>query len=647
MGDTKFGTSDPGQRTAYMGHLVDDLKALERMLADGKFESGVTRIGAEQELCLIDYALRPAMLGMELLKSLDDPHYTTELARFNAEVNLDPRELGGDCFSQLEHELIELLTRANKAAHRLGAKIILTGILPTIRDSDITLDNLTPVPRYKLLNDALRELRGEDFHFYIRGIEELITSKATVMVEGCNTSFQVHYQIDPARFASHFNWAQAIAAPVLACATNSPLFLGKRLWRETRIAVFHQSTDDRRLPSTYREQRPRVGFGHRWEKRSVVEYYQEEISRHRVLITPAMEQDTLVELKEGRIPKLKALCLFTGTVYPWNRPCYGITGGKPHLRIECRFLPAGPTIVDEVANAALWVGLMHGMPDECADLPARLRFEEAHGNFLAAAQVGLGASIDWLDGQSIPARSLLLDTLLPIARAGLQRAAVQDADIDKYLSIIEERVRSGKTGSQWILDSIERLEAESSRHEAIAATTEGIYQRQKLGHPVHRWQPSRLAEAEGARDRCSRVEHIMSTDLVTAQADEPVKLVRSLLLWSNVRHIPVEADDGTLLGVVSSESLLAKLAPGESEAELCAADVMERDPPTVTPDTPIAEAMALLASRDLTCLPVLANGKLVGIITDRDCLKIVRGLRGDRGAIAATTGEESSTVAGN
>lgn len=627
-GDTKFGVSDPSQRGAYMGHLVDDLKALEKMLADGRFESGITRIGAEQELCLIDYGLRPAMLAMELLKNLDDPHYTTELAKFNLEINFDPLELGGNCFAQLEHELIELLTRANKAAHKLGAKIILTGILPTIRDSDITLENLTPVPRYKVLNDALRELRGQDFSFCIRGIDELITSKATVMVEGCNTSFQVHYQIDPARFAEQFNWAQAIAAPVLACATNSPLFLGKRLWRETRIALFHQSTDDRGLPSTYREQRPRVSFGHRWERHSVVEYYQEAISRHRVLITPPMEQDALVELKEGRIPKLKALCLFNGTVYPWNRPCYGITGGKPHLRIESRFLPAGPTIVDEVANAALWVGLMHGMPDDCAGIPARLKFEEAHGNFLAAAQVGLGASIDWLDGQSIPARTLLLDTLLPIARAGLQKAAVQEADIDKYLSIIEERVQSGKTGSQWILDSIERLEGESSRHEAIAATTEGIYQRQKLGHPVHRWQPSQLAEADGAKDRWSRVEHMMSTDLVTAQPDEPVKLVRSLLLWSNVRHIPVETNDGTLLGVVSSESLLAKLGPGDGDNDLRAADVMERDPPTVTPDTPVADAIALLASRDLTCLPVLANGKLVGIVTDRDCLKIVRSLHG-------------------
>jgi CBS domain-containing protein len=625
-GDTKFGDSNPGQRAAYMGHLVDDLKALERLLAEGRIETGITRIGAEQELCLIDYHLRPAMLATEMLESLGDPHYTTELARFNLEINLDPHELGGDCLAQLENSLIGLLTRANKAAHRLGAKIILTGILPTVRDSDITLDNLSPVPRYKALNDALRETRGKDFSIYIRGVDELIANHATVLYEACNTSFQVHYQIDPARFAAHYNWAQAIAAPVLACATNSPLFLGKRLWRETRIALFHQSTDDRGLPSTYREQHPRVGFGHRWERQSVVEYLQEVISRHRVLITPPIEQDALAELKAGRVPKLQALALFNGTVYPWNRPCYGITEGKPHLRIESRFLPAGPTIVDEVANAALWVGLMHGMPDDCADLPARLRFEAAQNNFLGAARMGLGATFDWLDGQSLPARALLLEVLLPIARAGLARAAVREADADKYLTIIEERVASGRTGSQWILDSIERLKGEGSRHEAIAATTEGIYQRQKLGHPVHRWQPGTLAEAGNSEGRWSRVEQLMSTDLVTAQPDEPVKLVRNLLLWSNVRHIPVETDDGTLLGVVSSESLLEKLGSGDAAAGLCAADVMEHNLPTVTPDTPLADAIALMVSRDLTCLPVLAGGKLVGIVTDRDCLKIVRSL---------------------
>jgi CBS domain-containing protein len=626
--EAKFGASDPALRAAFMSELVDDLRALEIMQAEGRFETGITRIGAEQELCLIDYDLRPAMLAIEMLESLGDPQFTTELARFNLELNLEPRTLSGNCLSHMETTLVRLLTRANKTAHLLGAKIILTGILPTIRESDITLGNMTPVPRYKELNDALRESRGSDFKLSIRGRDELITSHTTVLYEACNTSFQVHYQIDPARFSSLYNWAQAIAAPVLACATNSPLLLGKQLWRETRIALFHQSTDNRGQANSYREQRARVGFGHRWEAKSAVEYFKEVITRHKVLLTPPVGQKALEELDQGRIPKLKALSLFNGTVYPWNRPCYGITAGKPHLRIESRYLPSGPTIVDEVANAALWIGLMNGMPADCEDLARRMPFRSSQENFLSAARMGLGATFDWLDGVSYTARALLLDELLPIAQAGLERSAVDAADVAKYLSIIEERVTSGLTGSQWILNSIEHLQGEGSRHEAIVATTGGIYQRQKIGHPVHKWQPSRMSEAGSSKSRWTRVEQLMSTDLITAQPGEPVKLVRNVLLWSNVRHIPVETDAGDLLGLISSETLLEHLDAAPASANLCAADVMERDPPTVAPDTPLAEAVNLMASRDLTCLPVLSQGKLVGILTDRDCLKVVRSLFG-------------------
>ena len=218
----KYAASDPAQRSAFLNHLVDDLEALEILLAEHRFETGITRIGVEQEMCLIEEALRPAMLAPEILESLRDEHFTTELARFNLELNLDPRTFTADCLSQVESSLGQFLRKANKAAQRRGARVILTGILPTVRDSDITLENMTPIPRYKALNDAIREMRGSDFRFYIRGLDELITSHATVLYEGCNTSFQVHFQIDPARFASQYNWAQAIAAPILSCATNSP-----------------------------------------------------------------------------------------------------------------------------------------------------------------------------------------------------------------------------------------------------------------------------------------------------------------------------------------------------------------------------------------------------------------------------------------
>lgn len=622
----KFQASDDAQRSAFLNHLVDDLQAMEIMLAERRFETGITRIGAEQEMCLVDAGMRPAMVAVDVLASLADDHFTTELARFNLELNLEPRQLAADCLAQMESSLVRYLATANEVAHRFGARVLLAGILPTVRESDLALENMTPIPRYQALNDAIREARGSDFRFNIRGVDELITSHATVLYEACNTSFQVHFQIDPAAFGSAYNWAQAIAAPVLACATNSPLLLGKRLWRETRIALFEQSTDSRGIQSAQREQRPRVDFGHGWAEHSVVAYFKELIIRHKVLLTPKIAQNSLEELRQGRTPKLAALNMLNGTVYPWNRPCYGVTQGKPHIRIESRYLPAGPTILDEVANAALWLGLMNGMPADCTDLPPRMPFERAQNNFLGAARAGLGAEFIWLDSQSVSPRALLLDRLLPIARSGLVKAAVAPADIDRYLAIIERRITSGRTGSQWMLDSMEHLQRAGSRDEATVATTRGIYQRQQTGRPVHEWPPSELSEAGDWKSRWSRVEQVMSTDLITVRPTEPIKLVKSVLLWGHVRHMPVESDDGTLLGMISSLTLLGRIDSRETLESVCAADVMEPNPPTVTPDTSIEEALNLMAARNLSCLPVVSHQKIVGIFTDRDCLKMVRSL---------------------
>jgi len=622
----KFQAGDDSHRTAFLNHLVDDLKALEILLTGHSFETGITRVGVEQEMCLIDASMRPALLALEMLQAIGDEHFTTELARFNLELNLDPCEFRGGCLGQMQESLERFLRHADETAQRLGARIILAGILPTIRDSDVSLEKMTPVPRYKALNDALRESRGSDFRFDIRGIDEFIASHETVLYEACNTSFQVHFQIDAERFASHYNWAQAIAAPVLSCATNSPLFLEKRLWRETRIALFQQSTDDRAVPSTHRRQRSRVDFGQHWEAGTIVDHFRELVSRYKVLLTPAIDQNSLDELRGARIPRLTALSLFNGTIYPWNRPCYGITNGKPHIRIESRYLPAGPTVIDEVANAALWLGLMNGMPPECQELSRRMRFESAYDNFIGAARGGLGAQFEWLDGAPVTATSLLLDTLLPIARSGLQRASIDAADIDRYLAVIERRVASGRTGSQWLLESVERLGRTASRSEAVIAATRGIYEHQQREHPVHEWPPCAPSGAGVSSGRWSRVEQLMSTDLVTVRPEEPIKLVKSVLLWSSIRHVPVEGDQGKLLGIISSQSLLERIDSLESLESVRAADVMDREPPTVTPDTPIQEAFDLMAARNLTCLPVLDREKLVGILTDRDCLKIVRSL---------------------
>ncbi|MEM7040238.1 MAG: CBS domain-containing protein, partial [Bacteroidota bacterium] len=226
-------------------HLFRDIKALEFMLENDMFESGITRVGAEQEMCLIDAAYRPAAIAQKVLGELTDPHFTNELSQFNLEINLDPQVFTGDCLTKMEKQVRDCLKTLSVNLKGHNADYILVGILPTIRRSDLTLENLTPNPRYFALNDAILEMRGGPYEFRISGSDELITTHDTLMFESCNTSFQVHYQVDAKEFATAYNWAQAITGPVLSVATNSPLLLNHRLWRETRIALFQQSTDTR------------------------------------------------------------------------------------------------------------------------------------------------------------------------------------------------------------------------------------------------------------------------------------------------------------------------------------------------------------------------------------------------------------------
>jgi len=324
----------------FMRCLLADLRALEQMLESGMIEAGVRRIGAEQELVFVDDHARPAPVALEVLEDLDDPCFTTELARFNLEFNLDPMSFGGLCLSELEGQLDARLDEARAAAARHGAEPILAGILPTLQKSDLTLDNMTPKPRYKALNDTLTRLRGSAYEFRFTGTDELIIKHDSVMLESCNTSFQVHFQVSAEEFPRFYNAAQAVAGPTLAAAVNSPLLFGRRLWKETRIALFQQALDTRAAGLQLQERRPRVSFGSSWVRRCVTEIFQEDIARFRVLLGRAVDEDPLAVLADGRIPPLTALQLHNGTVYRWTRPCYGITDGKPHLRIENRILPS-------------------------------------------------------------------------------------------------------------------------------------------------------------------------------------------------------------------------------------------------------------------------------------------------------------------
>ena len=616
------GNQDPNRHRESMHALLGDVRALERMLEEGKFETGVQRIGAEQEMFLIDETWAPARGALKMLARLGDTHFTTELGQFQLEANCDPQLFAGDGISRMQTQLDLLMEQARKAAAEIGMKVVLMGILPTMRKSDLGLDNMVPSPRYLALNKIVTELRGGRFEFSIKGLDELVLQHDSVMLEACNSSFQVHLQVAPLDFARLYNLAQVLAGPIMAVSANSPILFGKRLWAETRIALFRQAVDTRNQRHHMRETEARVSFGTRWVRSSVVEIFKEDIARFRALVATDNDEDPMAMLDRGELPLLKALRLHNGTIYRWNRACFGITEGKAHLRIENRVMPSGPSTLDEMANSAFWFGLMteYGAREE--DVTRRIDFDQAGANFYTAAREGLGAHFQWLDGHEVSARNLILDHLVPLAEAGLRRKGIVEEDIQRYLGVVDARARTARTGASWQFSSWNSLRDRATPGERANALVAATVQRQLTGRPVSEWERARLDEANIARHNVLRVEQYMTTDLFTVGPDDPVALVANLMLWERIRHVPVEDKDHQLLGLVSYRAVLRFLTAGGATQRASVADIMRTDLTTVTPETPTLEAIHLMKRFKIGCLPVVLEGRLVGIVSAEDFLEI-------------------------
>ena len=614
------------QLRAFMTALLDDMRALEEMLEKGMIETGARRIGAEQEMFLVNPGMRPAALAMKALDVIDHPAFVTELARYNLEANLEPYEFRGDCLSRMETDLRTLLEAALvKLDEKLDAALLLTGILPTLNLADLSLENMTPNPRYFALNRAVMKQRGSDMETRLKGIDDLYVTHDNVMLESCNTSFQLHYQVEPGEFRNLYNLSQAISAPLLAAAVNSPLLLGKRLWHETRVALFEQSVDSRSDVQKVRGGRSRVSFGEHWVNKSIIELHREDIARFRILIATDVGEPSTEMVKRGEAPPLTALRLHNGTVYRWNRPCYGVADGVAHIRIENRILPAGPTVIDEMANTAFFFGLMAAGPGEWGDVTERMQFADAKSNFVTAARLGLKAQFTWMDGRRVPATELVLE-LIPLARKGLVDAGVDAGDADRYLGVLQARVESGRTGAQWVLDSLAEMGPTGTTDQRMRALTAATHERQKTSQPVHTWELARPEEVKDWRPSYETVGQFMTTDLFTVRPEDVVDLAASLMEWERIRHIPVEDNEGHLVGLVTHRTLIRLLVQGygkqRDDGPVAVRDIMKTDPVTVTPETPTIAAIRLMREQKVGSLPVLSKGKLVGIITERDLIDV-------------------------
>ncbi len=474
-------------RQRYREKVKACLEVLRRMREAEMFEVGRKLIGVEVEFYVVDVDGEPMMINAELLNRIESEDFQTELAQFNIEFNLAPHKLNGTVFREIEEELETSFDHAYRRAEELDAKVAMVGVIPTLRDLHVTIQNLSANPRYHLLNEQILEARGEDLSVEIEGQEKLALKMSSIAMEAAATSVQLHLQVSPQGFAAAWNAAQAASAAQVAAGANSPFLLGKELWRETRIALFQQAIDTRSEELTAQGVRPRVWFGERWID-DVMDLFDENVRYFPALLPLVEDEDPATELERGAIPRLPELVLHNGTIWRWNRPVYGIARGKPHLRVENRVLPAGPTMVDIVANAAFYFGLIRGLTEMDPPLPRQLSFQAAHDNFFRAARDGIDSELFWPGVGEVPASELILRTLLPIAHAGLDGWGVDRRDRDHYLGIIEQRALKRLTGASWQVRSFRNLlDRADSRDQAITEMTRQYLIGMRSNEPVHTW----------------------------------------------------------------------------------------------------------------------------------------------------------------
>jgi hypothetical protein len=482
-------------RQRYRAKVRQDLDVFERMLTQNIFDHERPLTGMEIELDLVDEDYQPRMANAEVLERIADPRYQTELGQFNIEFNVDPRLLPGDAARELESDLRQSLNRAEALANQIGSHIVQIGILPTIMPGHFKSEWMSANVRYAALNEAIVGARGEDIFIDIQGPggERLATYADSIGPEAAGTSVQLHLQMPPSEFAQHWNAAQALAGIQLAVGANSPFFFGKQLWHETRTELFAQTTDTRQVELKNQGVRPRVFFGERWIT-SVFDLFEENVRYFPPLLPEVSDEDPLALLEAGQVPRLSELALHNGTVYRWNRPIYDVANGVPHLRVENRVLPAGPTILDTMANSAFYYGVLRMLAEDDRPVWSRMSFAAAQQNFHTCALRGMEASVYWPGFGTVPADELVLRHLLPMAHEGLDRWGVSAAVRDRYLGVVEARCTSGVNGATWQIAAVQRLENRGmDRTTALRNMLEHYVQAMHTNEPVHLWSLPRAS----------------------------------------------------------------------------------------------------------------------------------------------------------
>ena len=453
--------------------LAQETELLGRWFNENTFRACPPKAGLELEAWLIDKNKSPAPINGVFLETLNSPLVTPELATFNVEFNLAPAEISGSVLSRMNTALQKDWNKACDVANQMGADLGMIGILPTVENKHLIMDNLSSMNRYVALNHEILRLRGgRPLQLDIHGKDILRAEHNDVMLESATTSFQIHLQVSPELAVQAYNASIIASAPLVAVSANSPYLFGHDLWAETRIPLFEQAVEVGGYEEESHGPMRRVTFGSGYARHSLMECFTENLEHYPVLLPTKFESP---------VEEMEHLRLHNGTLWRWNRPLLGFENGEPILRIEQRVVPAGPTIIDSFANAAFYYGLtnalckMESAPEDIMD------FAQARDNFYACAQHGLDAHIVWLDGEKHPAKSLLQNVLLPLAKQGLADLGIYDKDISKYLSIISGRVRSNRNGTNWQRDFV------AKHGNDMKALLIAYMERQQTRKPVHEW----------------------------------------------------------------------------------------------------------------------------------------------------------------
>lgn len=482
---TQFTRED---RTRHREKVRRCLDVLARMLTESRFDFERPMTGLEIELNLVDGNCEPAMRNAEVLAAIADPSFQTELGRFNIEINVAPRRLAEGGFAPFEQAVRDALNTADARARQVDTYLVMIGILPTLMPEHVTLDSVSENPRYSLLDQQIFAFRGEDLEIVIEGVERLQMISDTIMPEAACTSTQVHLQVSPDEFASYWNAAQAIAGIQVAVGANSPYLFGHELVAESRIPLFEQSTETRSEELKAQGVRPRVWFGERWIT-SIFDLFEENSRYFPALLPITSEEDPIAVLDAGGVPRLDELRLHNGTVYRWNRPVYDISGDSPHLRVENRVLPAGPTVVDTMANAAFFSGLVRSLASDDRPIWSQMSFQAAHENFTAGIRGGINAEVYWPRVGQVKVTELVVRKLLPMAAEGLRHWDVEESEIGRLLDIIERRCLRAANGATWQTAEVARREAAGAdRREALCGMLAAYLDRMHSNEPVHLWE---------------------------------------------------------------------------------------------------------------------------------------------------------------